>query len=247
MTDNIQNPKVVSQEEWLAARKQHLQKEKEFTHLRDQLSAERRALPWVKVDKNYIFESPDGKHSLADLFEGRSQLIIYHFMYGPGWDKGCSGCSFLADHIDSVNLHLAHHDVTLMAVSRAPWEEFQAFKKRMGWQFKWVSSSGNDFNYDYHVSPSEGELAAGKMFYNYEYQDGEGGESPGISVFYKDAKGDIFHTYSAYARGGDILINTYNYLDLTPKGRNEDTIMDWMRLHDEYEDAPKEDKDSCCH
>lgn len=247
MTDNIKTPKVVSQDEWLAARKQHLQKEKEFTHLRDQLSAERRALPWVKVNKQYAFENEGGKQTLADLFAGRSQLIIYHFMYAPGWDAGCDGCSFLADHIDSVNLHIAHHDVSLVAVSRAPWQEFQAFKKRMGWQFKWFSSYGNDFNCDYHVSPSEKEIAEGKIYYNYEYHQGEGGESPGISVFYKNDKGEIFHTYSAYARGGDILINTYNYLDLTPKGRNEKDIMDWMRLHDEYEDVNASDKDSCCH
>lgn len=154
--------------------------------------------------------------------------------------------AFLSDHIDGANLHLAHHDVTLLAVSRAPWQEFQAFKKRMGWNFKWVSSFGSDFNYDYHVTPSDQEIAARRMFYNYEYQDGEGGESPGISVFYKDEHGDIFHTYSAYARGGDILINTYNFLDMTPKGRNEKDIMNWVKFHDKYEDSP-EQKDTCCH
>lgn len=246
MTDNIKNPQVVSREEWLVARKAHLQKEKEFTRLRDQLSAERRALPWVKVDKEYIFEGPQGKETLSDLFNGRSQLVVYHFMFAPGWEQGCDGCSFLADHFDGPNLHLPHHDVTLLAVSRAPWQEFQAFKKRMGWQFKWVSSFGSDFNYDYHVSPSEAEIAAGKMYYNYEEQAGEPGEGPGFSVFYKDESGNIFHTYSAYARGGDILINTYNFLELTPKGRNEEEIMDWMRLHDEYEDA-QPTKEACCH
>lgn len=246
MIDNIENPKVVSREEWLVARKLHLQKEKEFTYQRDQLSAERRALPWVKVDKDYVFEGPNGKETLADLFEGRSQLIVYHFMFAPGWKEGCDGCSFLSDHIDGANLHLAHHDITLIAVSRAPWPEFQSFKKRMGWKFKWVSSFGNDFNYDYHVTPSDEEVASGSMYYNYEQQEGEGGESPGISVFYKDDKGDIFHTYSAYARGGDILINAYNFMDMTPKGRNEKGTMNWVRLHDEYEDKPSQ-KDACCH
>lgn len=244
MADNVKQPNIVSREAWLLARKAHLKKEKEFTRLRDQLSAERRELPWVKVDQQYIFEGQHGKQSLADLFDGRSQLIVYHFMFAPGWEQGCDGCSFMADHFDSVNLHLPHHDITLVAVSRAPWQEFQSFKKRMGWQFTWVSSFGNDFNYDYHVTPTDAEAAAEKMYYNYTEQNGAG-ESPGISVFYKDAHGDIFHTYSAYARGGDILLNAYNFMDMTPKGRNEDEIMDWLRLHDEYEDA--QSTKPCCH
>lgn len=247
---------IVSRDEWLTARKQHLVKEKEFTRLRDQLSAERRNLPWVKVEKPYLFNSPNGKETLADLFDGRSQLIVYHFMFAPGWEECCDGCSFLADHIDGANLHLAHHDVSLVVVSRAPYPEFKAFKQRMGWRFKWVSSDGSDFNYDYHVSANEDEIAEGKYYYNYEMIQGVGGEMPGISVFYKDATGDIFHTYSSYARGGDLLIGAYNYLDLTPKGRNETRIMNWVRHHDKYSDKGfiestgqyqiDPESDSCC-
>lgn len=241
----MQPHKIVSREEWLAARKAHLAKEKELTHLRDKVSAERRELPWVKVEKDYVFDTANGKQTLADLFDGRSQMIVYHFMFGPGWKEGCPGCSFLSDHIDGANLHLSHHDVSLVAVSRAPLAEFLPFKKRMGWHFKWVSSHGNDFNHDYHVSATKDEIAKGKVYYNYEVSEDAGEEMPGISVFYKDAAGGIFHTYSAYARGGDILIGAYNYLDLTPKGRNETTIMDWMRHHDRYEDHPA--RDSGCH
>ncbi|HEX6980083.1 MAG TPA: thioredoxin family protein [Alphaproteobacteria bacterium] len=238
------NHRVVSRSEWLVARKALLAREKELTRLRDQVSAERRQLPWVKVDKTYVFEGPDGRETLADLFAGRSQLIVYHFMFGPGWKEGCDGCSFLADHIDGANLHLAHHDVSLVVVSRAPWQEFQAYKKRMGWQFKWVSSYGSDFNYDYHVSATRDDIAAGRVIYNYAPSKDAGEEMPGISVFAKDGNGDVFHTYSAYARGGDILIGAYNWLDLTPKGRNETTIMDWVRRHDEYEGAAR--PESCC-
>jgi predicted dithiol-disulfide oxidoreductase (DUF899 family) len=224
---------VVSREEWLVARKAHLAREKEYTRLRDELSRERRDLPWVKVEKQYMFDGPDGRETIADLFEGRSQLIVYHFMFGPEWKEGCPGCSFLADHIDGANLHLAHHDVSLVAVSRAPWPEFEGFKKRMGWRFKWVSSHGSDFNFDYHVSSNENDIAVGKHYYNYEVCNGPGGERPGISVFYRD-EADIFHTYSSFARGGDLLIGAYNYLDLTPKGRNEDDVQDWVRHHDRY-------------
>jgi predicted dithiol-disulfide oxidoreductase (DUF899 family) len=235
---------VVSREEWTAARKAHLRREKELTRLRDQVSAERRALPWVKVDKTYVFDTPDGKQSLAQLFDGRSQLIVYHFMWRHDLDTGCSGCSFLSDHIDGANWHLPHHDVTLLAVSRAPLAKLAAYKRRMGWQFRWVSSLGSDFNYDYHVSFTKDDLADGKVYYNYDMTEGWGMEElPGISVFTKDAKGDIFHTYSSYARGGDLLIGAHNWLDLTPKGRNETTIMDWMRRHDEYENT---NASSCC-
>ncbi len=251
----MQPHKVVSREQWLVARKAHLAREKELTRLRDQLSAERRELPWVKVEKEYVFDGPNGKETLADLFGGRSQLIIYHFMFGPGWKEGCPGCSFLADHIDGADLHLSHHDVSLVAVSRAPWPEFAAFKRRMGWRFKWISSYGSDFNCDYHVSPTDAENAAGKRSYNYETIAGADGELPGISVFYKDAAAEVFHTYSSYARGGDILIGAHNYLDLTPKGRNEASTMDWVRHHDRYEDrrpaARTEEaaaaSESCCH
>jgi len=232
--------RVVPRDEWLAARKAHLAKEKELTHLRDQLSAERRELPWVKVEKPYVFDGPEGKATLADLFEGRSQLIVKHFMLGPGWKEGCVGCSFHSDHIDGALMHLSHHDVTLLAVSRAPLPEIEAFKKRMGWRFKWVSSYGSDFNYDFHVSFTKDETAKGEVYYNYEMRKLQSEEMSGISVFYKDVTGGIFHTYSSYARGGDILLGTYHYLDLTPKGRNESgpnhNLTDWVRHHDRYDD-----------
>ena len=239
---------VVPRQDWLAARKALLADEKEFTRLRDRIGEQRRALPWVKVDKRYVFDTPQGPKDLADLFGGRSQLIVYHFMLAPGAGEGCTGCSFFADHVDSARQHFEHHDVTFVAVSRAPVPEIEAYEKRMGWRFRWVSSGRNDFNYDYHVSFRPDELAAGKVFYNYETTENsaehQGGDLPGTSVFYKDEAGDIFHTYSTYARGGDLLINAYNFLDLTPKGRNEKVIMDWMRRHDEYEDAGK--AGACC-
>jgi predicted dithiol-disulfide oxidoreductase (DUF899 family) len=234
---NIDSHPVVSRAEWLNARREHLAREKALTHQRDQLSAERRALPWVKIDTPYTFDTPDGPQTLAQLFGANSQLIVYHFMFAKGWEAGCKGCSFLSDHLDGPNLHLAHHDISLVAVSHAPLAEFQAFKKRMGWQFKWVSSAGNSFNEDFHVSATDAEMSAGKMNYNYETTDFAEEEMPGISVFYKNAKGEIFHTYSAYARGLDILVGAYNYLDLTPKGRNEEEIMEWVRLHDQYDGA----------
>jgi predicted dithiol-disulfide oxidoreductase (DUF899 family) len=231
---------IVSQETWLAARKAHLAKEKEFTRLRDQLSAERRALPWTRVDKRYVFEGPEGSQTLADLFDGRSQLIVYHFMLGPGWEEGCRSCSFVADHFDGALVHLAHRDVTLLAVSRAPLAEIDVFKRRMGWRFRWVSSFGSDFNADFHVSFTKEELAAGKVDYNYGLVEGYD-ELPGLSVFYKEDKGEVFHTYSAYARGLDMLVNTYNYLDLVPKGRDEAALpwtMAWVRHHDRYDAEP---------
>jgi len=231
--------KIVSREEWLEARKAHLAKEKEFTRLRDELSRQRRELPWLKVEKNYVFDGPKGKETLADLFDGRGQLIVYHFMLGPGWKEGCKSCSFVSDHIDGAVVHLAQRDVTLLAISRAPLPEIEAFKKRMGWRFKWVSSYGNDFNFDYHVSFTKDEMAKGKVYYNYEMQEFGSEEGPGVSVFYKDGAGDIFHTYSSYARGLDMLVGAYNYLDLVPKGRDEDALsftMAWVRHHDKYGD-----------
>jgi predicted dithiol-disulfide oxidoreductase (DUF899 family) len=235
--------KVVSQDGWLAARKQHLKKEKEFTRLGDKLSAERRELPWVKVEKNYVFDTPKGKETLADLFAGRSQLIVYHFMFGPDWEEGCKSCSFLSDHSDGGTVHLAHRDVTFVVVSRAPLPKLEAFKKRMGWRFKWVTSYGNDFNFDYHVSFTKDEMAKGKVYYNYGMTEFSTDEAPGLSVFYKTEAGDIFHTYSAYARGLDLLVGTYNYLDLVPKGRDEAELpwtMAWVRHHDKYDDVPKD-------
>jgi predicted dithiol-disulfide oxidoreductase (DUF899 family) len=231
--------RVVSQEDWLAARRQLLSKEKEFTRLRDRLSTERRELPWVRVEKEYIFDTPDGKATFADLFDGRSQLMVYHFMFGPGWEQGCPSCSFLSDHIDGANWHLPHRDVTLVAVSRAPLAEIDAFKQRMGWRFKWVSSYGNDFNRDYHVSFTPDEMAQGEVYYNYGMGEFPSEEAPGISVFYKNPSGKVFHTYSAYARGLDMLVGAYNYLDLAPKGRDEAALpwtMAWVRHHDRYEE-----------
>ena len=234
----MQHNRIVSQDEWLAARRQHLIKEKELTRLRDQLSAERRALPWVKVEKNYLFDGPKGKETLTDLFDGRSQLIVKHFMYGPGWEEGCVGCSFEVDHVEGALTHLEHHDVTYVAVSRAPLAEIEAFKKRMGWRIKWVSSYGSDFNYDYHVSFTKDEVAKGEVYYNYEMQKFAIEELSGRSVFYKDESGGIFHTYSSYARGGDMFLGTYVLLDMTPKGRNETgpnhNLSDWARHHDRY-------------
>jgi predicted dithiol-disulfide oxidoreductase (DUF899 family) len=231
--------RVVSQEEWLAARKQLLRQEKEFTRLRDQLSAERRELPWVRVDKEYVFDAPDGKETLADLFDGRSQLLVYHFMFGPGWEQGCPSCSFVSDHIDGANWHLPHRDVTLLAVSRASLARIEAFKRRMGWRFKWVSSYENDFNHDFHVSFTPDDMARGEVYYNYAMTEFPSEEAPGLSTFYKDPSGAVFHTYSTYARGLDMLVGAYNYLDLAPKGRDEAALpwtMEWVRHHDRYGD-----------
>ena len=231
---------VVSREAWLEARKAHLEKEKAFTKMRDELSAERRALPWVKVEKEYIFDGPNGKESLSDLFNGRSQLLVYHFMYGPEWTEGCPSCSFWADNYNDVVIHLAHRDITLLAISRTGLENIEGYKERMGWGFKWVSSLGNDFNYDYHVSASEADSAANSMFYNFAQQSFASEEMPGISVFYKNEAGEIFHTYSTYARGLDMLNGAYHLMDLAPKGRDEAGLpwsMAWLRRHDQYESA----------
>lgn len=237
-----QNPKrkhnAVSQEEWIAARRKLLKKEKESTLLLDQLSVERRNLPWVKVDKNYVFDAPGGKVTLADLFAGRNQLVIYHFMFGPDWQEGCPSCSFVSDHFDGTLPHLAARDVTMVAVSRAPLAKIEAFKKRMGWRFQWVSSHGGNFNADFHVSFTPEELAKGKVDYNYTMQEFPSAEAPGLSVFYKDAAGDVFHTYSTYGRGLELLMSTYRILDVVPKGRDEDHFgfpMEWVRYHDRYD------------
>ena len=239
----MQPHSVVSQEQWLAARKALLLKEKEFTRLRDKINAERLALPWVKVAKNYVFDTPQGGKNLSELFDGRSQLLVYHFMLGPGWDAGCPGCSFLSDHIDGALAHLENHDVTWIAVSRAPLAEIEAYKKRMGWRFPWVSASGTDFNYDYHVSFTQDDLKKGKVLYNFTEMPVPAGSTDtdlaGLSSFYKDDSGEIFHTYSSYARGGEELIGTLMILDRAPKGRNEKTTMDFVRRHDEYEKLTK--------
>lgn len=231
---------VVSKEAWLEARQALLAKEKEFTKLRDQLSAERRQLPWVKVDKNYLFESNDGAVSLAELFNGRSQLLVYHFMYGPDWEEGCPSCSFWADNYDGTEIHLNHRDISFVVVSRTALENLNAYKERMGWHFNWVSSLNSDFNFDYHVSITPEMAAKGETTYNYRKIDSEGGEYPGLSVFYKDESGDIYHTYSSYARGMDMLNGTYHHMDLMPKGRDEAGLpwsMAWLRRHDQYEES----------
>ncbi len=242
----MQPHQIVSEAEWLTARKAHLAREKELTRLRDAVNAERRALPWVKVDKNYVFDGPQGRQTLSDLFAGRSQLIVYHFMFSPDWGQGCPSCSFVADHIDGPDQHLKHHDVSVTVVSRTPWPKIEAFKKRMGWRFHWVSSYGSDFNFDYHVSFTAVEKAKGKVTYNYETSDYMFDELPGLSVFAKDDDGNIFHTYSTYARGLDILLGAHTFLDLTPKGRNETEGMDWVRHHDRYEETADTGQ-GCCH
>jgi len=239
---------VVSEQEWLVARKALLAREKQFTHLRDEINAERLALPWVKVTKEYVFDSPEAKKTLADLFDGRSQLLIYHFMLGPGWPAGCKACSFLSDHIGGALPHLEHHDVTFAVVAHAPISEIGAYKSRMGWQFPWVSAFANDFNFDYHVSFTQAELESGKITYNFAEMQLPAGfketELPGLSAFYKDESGAIFHTYSCYARGLEEFAGTLLILDRAPKGRNEAKTMDLVRRHDEYESSPK--PHSCC-
>ncbi|HLX84202.1 MAG TPA: thioredoxin family protein [Terriglobales bacterium] len=245
-TNTIDDRKIVSREEWLAARQQLLAKEKRLTHERDAIAAERRRLPWVKVEKSYDFDGPNGKVTLADLFDGKSQLIIYHFMFGPDWQEGCPSCSFNMDHTDGALLHLAQRDVSFAATSRAPYAKIAAFKKRMGWRFNWVSSHGSDFNRDHHVAFTKEEVAKGEVDYNFGKNRFPSEEAPGISVFYKDEKGEVFHTYSAYARGTENVVNTYNYLDFVPKGRDEDGLyfpMAWVRHHDRYEDGRLADAD----
>lgn len=232
--------KVVSRDDWLIARKALLADEKTFTHARDALSRKRRELPWVKVDKRYVFDGPNGKETLADLFGKNNQLIIYHFMLGPDWEQGCPSCSLLADHFDGAVIHLAQRNVTFLVASRAPLPQIEKFKERMGWHFKWVSSFGSDFNYDYQVSQTPEERATGKAMYNYEITEFPSEERPGASVFFKNEAGEIFHTYSTYGRGLDILIGAYNLLDLAPKGRDESALewpMAWVRHHDRYEGA----------
>ena len=238
-SNSIKAHPVVSHEEWLSARTAFLAKEKEFTRLRDELSRQRRELPWEKVDKQYVFDGPSGKETLAELFENRSQLIVYHFMFAPEWDEGCPHCSFWADNFNGIGVHLNHRDVTFVAISRAQLSKIESFKKRMGWSFKWVSSFQSDFNFDYQASFTPEEVHSGAAFYNYTRMDPYDTDREGISVFYKDESGAVFHTYSCYARGIDMMNGTYHYLDLVPKGRDEEGLegpQDWVRYHDRYED-----------
>jgi predicted dithiol-disulfide oxidoreductase (DUF899 family) len=231
--------KVVSGDQWIEARKQLLIKEKEFTRLRDQLSQERRDLPCERVEKNYVFDGPDGKQTLSDLFAGKSQLIVYHFMFDPSWEAGCRSCSFWADNFNGIDIHLKHRDVSFLAISRAPLPKLEAYRRRMGWGFKWVSSFGSDFNYDFGVSFTPEQMAAGMAYWNYANQKPFEAETVGISVFCRD-QAQIFHTYSCYQRGVDMLNGAYHYLDLTPKGRDEADqkphAQAWVRRHDEYQD-----------
>lgn len=240
---------IVSRDEWLAARKALLAEEKELTRQRDRLSAKRRELPWVRVEKDYAFEGPAGRETLADLFGDRSQLLVYHFMFAPGWGEGCKSCSYLADHFDGALPHLRQRDVSFVVISRAPLAELMPFKQRMGWRFKWVSSYGSDFNHDYQVSFSPEELRTGRVCYNYADRDFPVEEAPSVSVFFRNDAGKIFHTYSCYARGLDGLVGTYNFLDLVPKGRDEDVYpftMQWVRHHDRYEEVVPAVPRACC-
>lgn len=235
-TATIDKPKVVSQAEWLAARKQFLQKEREFTHMRDELSRQRRELPWEKIEKPYTFQGLNGTETLADLFAGRGQLLVYHFMLGPGWKEGCPSCSYIGDSFDAITHHLAQRDTAFTAISHATFPEIETFKKRMGWRFHWVSSFGTEFNHDFGVSFSKDENERKQQVYNFGSLGFPSEEAPGASAFIRQGD-EIFHTYSTYARGLDILIPTYNWLDLTAKGRDEDALpypMAWVRHHDRY-------------
>ncbi len=233
---------VATRDQWLAQRTTLLAQEKELTRLRDQVARNRRALPWVRVDKNYVFDAPEGRRALAELFEGRRQLLVQHFMLGPGWAQGCPSCSYMADHISGMQAHLNARDTTVLVVSRAPLAEIERFRQRMGWTFKWVSSHLSDFNHDYAVSFTADEVACGEVYYNYGLRAFPAQEAPGISAFYRDDAGSVFHTYSTYGRGVEAMMGTYNLLDLTAQGRNErddaPNKMEWVRHHDKYEPAP---------
>jgi predicted dithiol-disulfide oxidoreductase (DUF899 family) len=226
---------IVTRDQWLAARKALLSQEKELTRHRDRVAAARRALPWVKVEKDYVFDTVDGKRSLADLFEGRSQLLVYHFMLTPGSDHICEGCAFLSDHADAARQHFENADLSFIAISRAPLSQILPVKERFGWTFRWASSSGTSFNYDYGVSFTKEQIASGRVDYNYERTDFSGEDLHGTSVFARNDAGEVFHSYSTYARGNEVLAGAFSYLDLVPKGRNEKGTMSWVRLHDEYE------------
>lgn len=242
---------VVSRDRWVAERKRLLSREKELTHLRDAIARERRALPWVRIDKDYVFDAPEGKRRLADLFDGRRQLVVQHFMFAPGWEEGCKSCSFMADHIDGARVHLEQRDLTLLVVSRAPLAQIERFRQRMGWQFKWVSSFGTDFNADFCVSFAPEEMARGEVYYNYTVQPFPLEEAPGISAFYKNDAGEVFHTYSTYGRGVELMMGAYDFLDIAPKGRDEEALsygMEWLRHHDRYDEASaRPAAGGCCH
>lgn len=240
---------VVSRAHWLAERRALLAREKELSRLGDDLARERRALPWVRVEQDYAFDTPEGRRTLAQLFDGRSQLLVQHFMLAPGWEEGCPSCSYMADHSDGMTAHLAQRDVTLVAVSRAPLAEIERFRSRMGWRFRWVSSHGSSFNHDYGVSFTHPERSSGPVDYNYVQQPFPHEEAPGLSVFFKDSSGEVFHTYSTYGRGVEAMMGTYRLLDLVPKGRDEDGLphtMAWVRHHDRYEAQAAPAAGGCC-
>lgn len=252
-TASIPDHTVVSRDEWIAERRRLLAREKELTRLGDEIARARRALPWVRIDTRYVFHTLAGPRTLAELFEGRGQLLVQHFMLGPGWEQGCASCSYMADHADGMTVHLAQRDVAFVAISRAPLAEIERFRRRMGWQFKWVSSHGSQFNYDFGVSFTPDEVATGELHYNYGRWPLAYEEWPGISVFCQDDAGDVFHTYSTYGRGVEVMMGTYKLLDLTPKGRDERDVvykMEWVRHHDRYEPAPAASSErapgSCC-
>ena len=233
----MSDPKIVDQASWLQSRLEHLKAEKEFNRLRDQLSAQRRELPWVKVEKQYLFDTPDGPRSLAELFGAHDQLIVQHFMYGPDWDEGCPSCSFWADNFSGTTVHLNQRNISFVAVSRGPLAKLLAYQKRMGWDFPWVSSLQNDFNFDFQASFTEAEMEADEVYYNYRQTSFPSSESPGASVFARNQAGEVFHTYSCYSRGLDMLNGTYHYMDIAPKGRDEGELpwpMAWLKRHDQY-------------
>jgi predicted dithiol-disulfide oxidoreductase (DUF899 family) len=232
---------IASRENWLEARLDLLAVEKDLMRRNDEVARLRRQLPWVRIDKDYVFDGPDGRQTLAELFDGRSQLVVQHFMLKPGAEEGCKSCSYMADHTDGMTIHLAHRDVTFVAISRAPLAEIADFRRRMGWQFRWLSSYGTDFNYDFDVSFTPEQQATGKIDYNFGNWPYVGEEWPGVSVFVKDEAGTVFHTYSTYGRGVEVMMGTYRMLDLTPKGRDEsgdNARMGWVRHHDRYEPEP---------
>jgi len=244
------NP-IVSREEWLEARRALLVTEKAHMEANDELARQRRALPWVEITKPYVFDTPTGTVSLADLFDGRSQLFVYHFMFGPDWEEGCTGCSFLCDHVDGARQHFEHHDLSFVAVSRGPIDKLEDYRKRMGWKFRWVSAAHTDFNYDFQVSFPPDRVKDGKIIYNFTPQDysPDSEELPGFSVFCKDAEGKIFHTYSSFSRGGETLLGAYQFIDQTPKGRMENingNLMDWVKRHDRYDDDGRTTAKACC-
>lgn len=246
-TSKSDHHRVVTPNDWIAERKALLAREKDLTRLRDQIARERRALPWVRIEKDYVFDTPAGPRQLVDLFQGRRQLLVQHFMLGPGWEQGCKSCSFMADHLDGISVHLAQRDIALLAVSRAPLAEIEHFRQRMGWKFTWASSNGNAFNRDFHVSFAPEDRVDGEVYYNYHLTAFPADEAPGISIFAKNEVGEVFHTYSTFGRGVEVMMGAYNLIDLTPRGREEQDLphtMAWVRHHDCYEaEAPRAE---CC-